>query len=80
MTRREAITSINATLADLSDERLQVLADLARTWAQPTAFSSLSPAERAELDAAVDELDQGNVIGWDDLQVGLEAKLKAAGV
>lgn len=79
MTRREAITSINSTLAELSDERVRALAELARSWLQPTVFSTLSAADRAELDGAVDGLDIGESVAWETVQAELEAKLKAAG-
>ena len=79
MTRREAITSINSTLAELSDERVRALAELARSQLQPTVFSTLSAADRAELDGAVDGLDMGEPVAWETVQAELEAKLKAAG-
>ena len=80
MTRKQAIAQINATLERLPDERLEAMAELAEAWTRPTAFSTLSPSDRAEIDAALDELDRGEGVGWDSVKASLEAKLKAAGV
>lgn len=80
MTRREAITEIEAKLDCLPDDRLLALANVLRLWSQPTTFSGLSPADRAALDDAVDSLDRGESIGLDAVDASLEFKLKAAGV
>jgi putative addiction module component (TIGR02574 family) len=80
MTRTDAIAEINATLERLPDERVEMLAQLAQSWARPTVYSSLSDAEKAEIDAALDELDRGEGIAWGAVRAELDAKLKAAGV
>lgn len=79
MTRTEAIDQIKATLDQLPDERLETLAELAQTWTRPTVYSTLSDAERAEVDAALDELDRGEGLAWEAVKAELDAKLKAAG-
>jgi hypothetical protein len=80
MTRTDAIAEINATLETLPDERLEMLAELAQSWTRPTVFSSLSDTEKAEIDAALDELDRGEGVAWGAVRAELDAKLKAAGV
>lgn len=79
MTRQQAIDRINATLVRLPDERLEAMAEIADAWTKPTVFSSLSPSERTEIDAALDELDRGEGIDWNTVKSGLDAKIKAAG-
>ena len=80
MTRTEAIAEIQAKLGRLPDDRIAALADVVRTWSQPTVFSGLSARDRADLDAAIDSLDRGEGIDLDVVDASLEAKLKAAGV
>ncbi len=80
MTRTEAIAEIQAKLGRLPDDRIVALADVVRTWSQPTVFSGLSAADRADLDAAVDSLERGEGIDLDVVEAAIEAKLTAAGV
>jgi hypothetical protein len=77
MTRTQAIAQINATLEQLPDERLAMLAE---AWTRPTAYATLSDADKAEIDAALDELDRGEGDAWEDAKAELDAKLKAAGI
>ena len=79
MTRKEAIDHIHATLERLPDERLEAMAALADSWTRPSVFSSLSAVERAEIDAALDELDRGEGLDWDEVKARLDSKIKAAG-
>jgi len=80
MPRNETIEQINATLERLPDDRLDDLAALATAWAQPTAYSALSDADRSAIDAALDALDRGEGESWETVKDGLDAKLKSAGV
>ena len=80
MTRKQAINQINATLERLPDELLETLAELAEAWTQPSVFSSLSESEKAEINAALDELDRGEGIDWKIVKADLDAQLKTAGV
>ena len=80
MTRTQAIAQINATLEQLPDERLATLAELAEAWTRPTAYATLSDADKAEIDAALDELDRGEGEPWETAKAEFDAKLKAAGV
>jgi hypothetical protein len=80
MPRDETIEQINATLERLPDDRLNDLAALATAWARPTAYSSLSDADRLAIDAALDALDRGEGETWETVKGGLDAKLRAAGV
>ena len=73
MTRKQAINQINATLERLPDKRLEALAELAETWTQPSIYSSLSELERAEIDAALDDLDRGEGIDWKIVRTDLDA-------
>ena len=76
MTRTEAIAIIAATLPALDDERLAVMAELARSWTGPTVYSTLSSEERAKIDAALDRLDQGQGISAATVFGRLAQKLK----
>jgi hypothetical protein len=75
MTRSEAISTVESKLKTLSDERLELLAEVIQGWSLPTAWSSLSAQERAKTDAAIDSLDQGLGIPLDDLDAEIEALL-----
>jgi hypothetical protein len=79
MGRIEAIAAVQANLDTLSDERVELLAQLIETWSAPSVFSTLPPADRAALDASIDQAERGDVISWDSVKARLEAKLKAAG-
>ena len=79
MTRTQAIDLIKAKLNQLPDERVATLAELASAWTEPTVYSTLSDAEKAEIDAALDELDRGEGVPWDRVKADLDAKIKAAG-
>ena len=78
MTRTQAIDLIRAKLDTLPDERVEVLAEIAEAWDSPTVFSTLSDAERSELDAAVDELDRGEGIPGEQVFTGLRQRIAAA--
>jgi hypothetical protein len=80
MARNETIAKINATLERLPDDRLDDLAVLAAAWTRPTAYSTLSDADRVAIDEALDALDRGEGETWETVKDGLDAKLKAAGV
>jgi hypothetical protein len=77
MTRHQAIEKINETLRHLPEERLQVLAELAETWLRPTAYASLGFEDKADIDAALDELDAGRGVAWDEVKAQMHAKLRA---
>ncbi len=79
MTRTEAIDRIKAKLDELPDERIEVLAELTEAWSKPTVYSTLSDAEKAEIDAALDRLDRGEGVPLETVKARLDAKLKAAG-
>lgn len=78
MTRTQAIDLLKAKLDQLPDERIETLAELATAWTQPTVYSTLSDAEKAEIDAALDELDRGEGVPWDTVKADLEAKIAAS--
>ena len=80
MTRTEAITKIQSSLGTLPDAQLAALADMVQSWSKPTVFSTLTPAERADLDAAIDSLVRGEGVDLDIVDAAIDAKLKAAGV
>ena len=79
MTRTEAIDLIQAKLAALPDERVEVLAELAKAWTQPTIYSTLPDVEKAAIETALDQLDRGLGVPWDSVAADLAQKLKAAG-
>src|SRR5262249_37744788 len=49
MTRTEAIELLTARLADLPDERIEALAELADAYSRPTFFSTMTSDQKAEL-------------------------------
>jgi len=79
MTRTEAIDLIKAKLDQLPAERIEMLAEMAQAWTEPTVYSTLSDAEKAKIDDALDRLDRGEGVPWEDVKARLDAKLKAAG-
>ncbi len=79
MTRTQAIDLIKAKLDQLPAERVEMLAEMAQAWTEPTVYSTLSDAEKAEIDAALDELDRGEGVPWETVKADLDAKIKAAG-
>ena len=80
MTRAEAIDLIQAKLPTLADERVEVLAELARAWGGPCVYESLPDTEKAAIETALDELDRGEGIPWNAVRHDLDAKLKKARV
>ncbi len=78
MTRTQAIDLIKSKLDQLPDERVETLAEMAKAWTEPTIYSTLHDAEKAEIDAALDELDRGEGIPWETVNADLDAKIKAA--
>lgn len=78
MTRSEAIAQIAAAAEKLNDEQLEGLAAFTATLVGPSAYSTLSPAEKAEIDAALDRLDRGEGIPGEDVFARLEARVAAA--
>lgn len=79
MTRTEAIDLIKAKLDELPAERVEMLAETAKAWSEPTVYSALSDAEKAKIDDALDRLDRGEGVPWEDVKTRLDAKLKPAG-
>lgn len=78
MTRTQAIDLIRAKLDTLPDDRIEVLAEVASAWDKPTVYSTLSDVEKAELDAAVDELDRGEGIAGAQVFGELRQRIAAA--
>ena len=62
MTRAQAIDLIRSKLDTLPDDRLEALAEMANALDKATMYSTLNDAEKAEIDAALDELDRGEGI------------------
>ncbi len=80
MDRAEALERIKCRLADLPDDRVEALADLADAWASPTVFLTLSDADKAEIDAALDELDRGEGVPWASVKLDLEERIAKSGL
>lgn len=78
MTRAETISEITPTAEQLTDERLEVLAELARAWQRPTVFSTLTDADTAGVDAALDQLDRGEGIAGDRVFAELRQRIATA--
>ena len=79
MSRPDAIAQIRASIESLPTVRLEALAELAGAWSRPTVFSSLTEAEKAEIEAALDALDRGERVSWAEMKAELDRKLKAVG-
>ena len=80
MTRIQTIDQIKSKLDKLTDEQLAAIAQMANALAeQPSVYSTLSDAEKTEIDAALDELDAGKGVPWETVKADLEARIKAAG-
>ena len=78
MTRTEAIDIIRTKLGELPDERVEALAELAEAWSHPSVYSTLPADKKAEIDAAIDELDRGEGVPWSLVAKDLEAKIKSS--
>ncbi len=59
MTRTEAIANLSAILPRLSDERVQVLAELARDWVDETARPEEDEATRAAIAEGIEQGRRG---------------------
>jgi hypothetical protein len=59
MTRSEAIDLLTARLAQLPDERIETLAELADAYVRPTFFSTMTDEQKSELTQSIAEADRG---------------------
>ncbi len=78
MTRTQAIDLIKAKLDQLPDERVETLADITKAWTEPTVYSTLTDMEKAEIDAALDELDRGEGIPGEQVFTELRQRIATA--
>jgi len=78
MTRAEAIAQIVANTEKLNDDQLEGIAAFTSALVQPSIFSTLSPADRTALDAALDRLDRGEGIPGEEVFARLDARIAAA--
>jgi hypothetical protein len=78
MTRVEAIAQIAANADKLNDDQLEALLALTSTLVRPSVYSTLLPADKAALDAALDRLDCGEGIPGEDVFARLDARIAAA--
>jgi hypothetical protein len=77
MTRIERIAPF---LEALSDEEFDELLSAASYAAgDTTVYQTLSPAEKAEIGAAIDRLDAGMGVSFAELKARLKAKLGSSG-
>ena len=79
MTRAHVISTVEAKLASLSDERVALLAEVVQSWSSPTVWSTLLAAERAKVDQALDSLDRGEGIPLASVEADIEALLAKSG-
>jgi len=59
MTRIEAIAKISATLPQLSDERVQMLAEIAESWSDDGTPGAEDEAARAAIAEGIAQADRG---------------------
>ena len=78
MSRAEALARIAANAEKLNDEQLEGLAALTSDLVRSTVYSTLSPAEKAAIDAALDRLDRGEGIPGEEVFARLDARIAAA--
>ena len=78
MTRSEAIAQIAANAEKLNDEQLEGLAAFTTELVQPSVYSTLSPEEKAAIDAALDRLDNGEGIPGEEVIDRLGSRIAAA--
>ena len=78
MTRTQAIDLIRSKLDTLPDDRIEVLAEVASAWDKPTVYSTLDDAEKADIDAALDELDRGEGIPGTQVFSEMRQRIAAA--
>ena len=78
MTRAEAIARIAANAEKLNDDQLEGLAALTSTLVRPSVHSTLSPVDKAALDAALDRLDRGEGIPGEEVFARLDARIAGA--
>ena len=78
MTRSEAIAQIAANAERLNDEQLEGLAAFTSALVLPSVYSTLSPGEKAVIDAALDRLDRGEGIPGEEVFARLDARIAAA--
>jgi hypothetical protein len=78
MTRSEAIAQIAANAQKLNDEQLEGLAAFTSALVLPSVYSTLSPVEKAAIDAALDRLDRGEGLPGEEVFARLDARIAAA--
>jgi hypothetical protein len=78
MTRSEAIAQIAANAQQLNDEQLEGLAAFTAALVGPNVYSTLSAAEKAALDAALDRLDRGEGMPGEEVFARIDARIAAA--
>lgn len=78
MTRSEAIAQIAANAEQLNDEQLEGLAAFTAALVGPSVYSTLSQAEKAALDAALDRLDRGEGIPGEEVFARIDSRIAAA--
>jgi hypothetical protein len=78
MTRAEVIAQIAANAEKLNDDQLEGLAALTSILVQPSVYSTLAPADKVALDAALDRLDRGEGMPGEEVFRRLDAPIAAA--
>jgi ABC-type phosphate/phosphonate transport system permease subunit len=75
MTRSEAIAQMAANAEKRNDEQRAGLAAFTATRVRRCVYSTLPPAEKAVLDAALDRLDRGEGIPGEDVFHRLDGRI-----
>lgn len=77
MTRIERIAPFIAALSDAAFEEL--LAGASYAAGDATVYATLTPEQKAEIDAAIARLDAGSGVPYDEVKARIAEKLRAAG-
>ncbi|MDZ4843442.1 MAG: hypothetical protein SH859_15055 [Hyphomicrobium aestuarii] len=69
---------IHSTLPSLDEEQLAAVAEIVQAWSVPSVYSSLPPAEKAAIDAALDRLDKQQFVAADEVFLRMRERLNSA--
>ncbi len=72
----QAIAKVRTLPEDRQRHAAEILEQIAGA-PEGTVYTTLSEDEKAEIDAALDQLDRGEGVAWDNVKRDLEARIAA---